>query len=45
MLNSVCVSGRIIKEYLSIHEIQQILLQQSQNLGKDRPKEALFAFE
>ena len=28
------ISGRIIKEYLSIHEIQQILLQQSQNLGR-----------
>ena len=28
-------AGRIIKQYLSIHEIQQILLQQSQNLGKD----------
>ena len=27
-------SGRIIKQYLTIHEIQQILLQQSQNLGK-----------
>ena len=27
-------AGRIIKQYLSIHEIQQILLQQSQNLGK-----------
>merc|ERR1712227_148748 len=26
-------SGRIIKQYLTIHEIQQILLQQSQNLG------------
>ena len=26
-------AGRIIKQYLSIHEIQQILLQQSQNLG------------
>lgn len=26
-------SGRIIKQYLSIHEIQQILLQQSQTLG------------
>ena len=25
--------GRIIKQYLTIHEIQQILLQQSQNLG------------
>ena len=27
-------TGRIIKQYLSIHEIQQILLQQSQNLGE-----------
>ena len=27
-------AGRIIKQYLSIHEIQQILLQQSQNLGE-----------
>ena len=27
-------AGRIIKQYLTIHEIQQILLQQSQNLGK-----------
>ena len=27
-------AGRIIKQYLSIHEIQQILLQQSQNLGR-----------
>ena len=26
--------GRIIKQKLSIHEIQQILLQQSQHLGK-----------
>ena len=26
-------AGRIIKQYLTIHEIQQILLQQSQNLG------------
>ena len=26
-------SGRIIKQYLTIHEIQQILLQQSQSLG------------
>ena len=25
--------GRIIKQYLTIHEIQQILLQQSQSLG------------
>ena len=29
-------AGRIIKQYLTIHEIQQILLQQSQNLGKNR---------
>ena len=28
-------AGRIIKQYLSIHEIQQILLQQSQNLGEN----------
>ena len=27
-------AGRIIKQYLSIHEIQQILLQQSQTLGR-----------
>ena len=26
-------AGTIIKQYLSIHEIQQILLQQSQTLG------------
>ena len=26
-------AGRIIKQYLTIHEIQQILLQQSQSLG------------
>ena len=26
-------AGRIIKRYLTIHEIQQILLQQSQSLG------------
>ena len=31
-------AGRIIKQYLSIHEIQQILLQQSQNLGKRKLK-------
>ena len=30
-------AGRIIKQYLSIHEIQQILLQQSQNLGEKIP--------
>ena len=30
-------AGRIIKQYLSIHEIQQILLQQSQNLGRSLP--------
>ena len=29
-------AGRIIKQYLSIHEIQQILLQQSQNLGEKK---------
>ena len=29
-------AGRIIKQYLSIHEIQQILLQQSQNLGEQK---------
>ena len=27
-------AGTIIKQHLSIHEIQQILLQQSQSLGK-----------
>ena len=26
-------AGTIVKQYLSIHEIQQILLQQSQSLG------------
>ena len=29
-------AGRIIKQYLTIHEIQQILLQQSQSLGPSR---------
>ena len=32
-------AGRIIRQYLSIHEIQQILLQQSQNFGNTSIKE------
>ena len=34
--------GRIIKQYLTIHEIQQILLQQSQSLGNMHNRDVLF---
>ena len=38
-------AGRIIKQYLSIHEIQQILLQQSQNLGENCLAYKIFRLE